>query len=73
MGMGMKAKAEAEAEAEGEAEAEAEAEYMEMSQKRSENYDANVANFIQGWNSSVEIEAIIKQHLIAILDLHLVK
>ena len=45
---------------------------MEMSQKRSENYDANVANFIQGWNSSVEIEAIIvKQHLIAILDLHL--
>ena len=53
MGMGMKAKAEVEAEAEGEAEAEAEAEaeYMEMSQKRSENYDANVANFIQGWNS----------------------
>ena len=53
MGMGMKAKAEVEAEAEGEAEAEAEAEaeYMDMSQKRSENYDANVANFIQGWNS----------------------
>ena len=58
MGMGMKAKADVEAEAEGEAEAEAEAEYTDMSRERSVNYDANVASFIQGWNSSVEIDKI---------------
>ena len=65
MGMGMKAKAEVEAEPEGEAEAEAEAEYMGMSQERSANYDANVANFIQGWNSQIELEVFIKTDLIS--------